>query len=64
MTRDARFTEYARAVSDQQLLVAPVEPAVKLDLVDGTIADELVRAARLPEDGARLSEADNPAVDR
>ena len=29
-------------MSDQQLLVAPVEPAVKLDLVDGTIADELV----------------------
>ena len=42
VTRDAKFTEYARAVSDQQLLLAPVEPAVKLDLVEGTIADELV----------------------
>ncbi len=56
-----------RAVRDQQLLVAPVEPAVKLDLVDGTIADELVDVsvtaapAPLGSDGRNLfGEAGSP----
>jgi hypothetical protein len=36
-------------VSEQQLALAPVEPAVELELVDGTIADELaVIAAPAP----------------
>ena len=31
-------------MSEQQLALAPAEPTVELELVDGTIADELVDA--------------------
>ena len=59
MTQDARFVEWARAVSDQQLLVAPVEPAVKLDLVNGTIAGELVDVSMIAAPAPLESEGRN-----
>jgi hypothetical protein len=45
VTQDARFREQAGRVSEQQLLLAPVEPVLELELVDGAIADEAADAA-------------------
>src|SRR5450755_3075214 len=38
------FTNRGGSVSEQQLALAPAEPTVELQLVDGTIADELADA--------------------
>jgi hypothetical protein len=38
------FTNRPGSVSEQQLALAPAEPTVGLELVDGTIADELADA--------------------
>ena len=43
-------------MSEQQLALAPAEPAVELELVDGTIADELADAVVIAPSAPALTE--------